>query len=449
MSDPHSPTRNEALAGLPIHERIRELREERQLPAYRLAEMAGISPSYLSLIESGEKVPSEEVAVAIATALGDDPDLYRGWSHAGGREGLVQLLDSLTSYVHYTSGPERDQAVALAKQAVDPGSMRDVDIERFLGSARAMQEVHDGATASIEPSVFEDAVLPTSIAVPLFEEGADPVDDPAPVEILRLDRQLFPVGGAERPFAYRPGPGALSRTGKLIKPGELVVLSSRTGNLDPQSVHAVRFEGRVVLSRVLFKGNALLLLPPEGSSEFDIIEIDSRAELDFKIAGTVVLTVRDWGAREETPPPPDALAESRVMSSRARSWSLGRLLAGRGRKRPRTPRPYGRSYTLENDTLVRRVEWKDGYGWRPTQRPEDLRWIDAERGRRIRFELTRDDEVLCHLEMGPDEWRDALGDYGESPSWPRHGYITSITKMRDGEYTEEFKDRWAPFVKRT
>ena len=77
MSEQANPTLKETLAGLPIHERIRELREERQLPAYRLAEMAKISPSYLSLIENGEKVPSEEVAVAIATALGDDPNPSR------------------------------------------------------------------------------------------------------------------------------------------------------------------------------------------------------------------------------------------------------------------------------------------------------------------------------------------------------------------------------------
>jgi transcriptional regulator with XRE-family HTH domain len=491
MSDQQSPTRNETLAGLPIHERIRELREERQLPAYRLAEMAKISPSYLSLIESGEKVPSEEVAVAIATALGDDPDLYRGWSHAGGREGLVQLLDSLRSYVHYTSGPEWEKAVALASQAVDPGSMDSIDIERLLREARgtqALREVGDDATASIDPCAFEFDDLPTPLVVPLLEEGVDPADDPTPVETLRFDRRLLPEGDTERLFAYRPGPDALSRAGDLIKPGELVVLSSRPGNLDPQSVHAVRFEGRIVLSRVLFKGNALLLLPPEGSSEFDIIEIDGRSDLDHKIAGTVVLTVRDWGAKEETTPPlfdllgvrerggvkepPEAYHHSLAKvedawgapqtvdrrlamnttipetTSPAPSWSLRRLFGTAGRKRSRTPRPYGRSYTLEDDTLVRRVEWKDGYGWRPTQRPEDLRWLEAEPGRRIRFELTRGDEVRYHLEMDPDEWRDALGDYGESPSWPRHGYITSITRMRDGEYTEEFKDRWAAHVKK-
>jgi transcriptional regulator with XRE-family HTH domain len=488
MSEQHNATLKETLAGLPIHERIRELREERQLPAYRLAEMARISASYLSLIESGEKVPSEEVAVAIATALGDDPDLYRGWSHAGGREGLGELLSSLRSYARYTSGSESDEAIAYARQTMGdrPGDQV-ADLKQFLGDVRESRLVAGEAT-DVEESAPEDAV----IRIPLFEEDADPAANARPIEIVHLDRRMLPAGGAERPFAYRPGPEALSRAGGLIEPGELVVLSSRPGNLDPQSVHAVRFEGRIVLSRVLFKGNALLLLPPEGSSEFDIIEIDDRSELDDKIAGTVVLTVRDWGAKEEATPPmrvrlgarlddgdlpetagaffdatldlsPDVTEETaelmadtasreptRAISagSAMPSWSLRRLFGATGRKRPKTPRPYGRSYTLDGDTLVRRVEWKDGYGWRPTQRPEDLRWLEAEPSRKIRFELARGDEVLFHLEMGPGEWRDALGDYGESPSWPRHGYITSITKMRDGEYTEEFKDRWAAYVKR-
>ena len=43
--------------------------------------------------------------------------------------------------------------------------------------------------------------------------------------------------------------------------------------------------------------------------------------------------------------------------------------------------------------------------------------------------------------------REALGSYYEGPTWRRNGYIVAVTKRVDGEYTEEFQDRWAGFVK--
>ena len=62
-----------------IPQRIRKYRERQQIAGYQLAKMAGISPSYLSLIENGQKLPSVEVAERIARALGDDPEVYRAW----------------------------------------------------------------------------------------------------------------------------------------------------------------------------------------------------------------------------------------------------------------------------------------------------------------------------------------------------------------------------------
>ena len=63
-----TPEPSENLLG----ERIRNRREARGLAAYALAARVGISPSYLSLIESGSKVPSDEIAARIAMALDDD-----------------------------------------------------------------------------------------------------------------------------------------------------------------------------------------------------------------------------------------------------------------------------------------------------------------------------------------------------------------------------------------
>jgi len=62
--------------------RIREIREKRNLALRELARRAGVSPSYLSEIESGRRSPSETVLEALAGELGVNPkelrDLHMG-----------------------------------------------------------------------------------------------------------------------------------------------------------------------------------------------------------------------------------------------------------------------------------------------------------------------------------------------------------------------------------
>ena len=109
-------------------------------------------------------------------------------------------------------------------------------------------------------------------------------------------------------------------------------------------------------------------------------------------------------------------------------------------------RPRWRAAELRGRHLVRDCEWKPRYGWRPVQRAADLDFLEENPGIKVRFRLLRDGELRYVLEMDADEWREALGDYADGPTWHRNGYIVPVTKMRDREYTEEFKDRWAPYV---
>ena len=48
---------------LPVHERIARRRKALKLAAYRLADLVDISPSYMSMIEAGTKVPAEDVEI--------------------------------------------------------------------------------------------------------------------------------------------------------------------------------------------------------------------------------------------------------------------------------------------------------------------------------------------------------------------------------------------------
>jgi len=135
--------------------------------------------------------------------------------------------------------------------------------------------------------------------VPVYANGADPAADPAPLEVLEIDRRLLPPG-ADDCFAYRPDVRASRRVRDQIRPGDLVVLSRRPGSLDARSIHAVRHRGRVVLTRATVKSGGLAMLPSPGDpSSFEWIPLDDGGEpleraVARAVAGTVVATLRWW-----------------------------------------------------------------------------------------------------------------------------------------------------------
>ena len=54
----------------------------------------------------------------------------------------------------------------------------------------------------------------------------------------------------------------------------------------------MRLRKRIVLSRVLYKKNALLLLPPEGSTQFDTVDVWGEKGLKDVLLGHDVLLIR-------------------------------------------------------------------------------------------------------------------------------------------------------------
>jgi transcriptional regulator with XRE-family HTH domain len=396
---------------LPIPERIRNRRETLGIAGYELAARSGISPSYLSLIETGAKLPSEEIAVRIAEALGDDPDFYRAWVHATRHPDLDAHMARMQRLASVSSDPELRGRLRRG-EPIDEGPGFPRASERGARWARHLGRAHDGETVAQEGLPFSGGRRET-ISVPLLSDGADPGDEPEDaaevIETLSVDPRLLPPD-IVRPFAYRPGPSLLERVRGAIRTGDVVVLTARPADVDPSGIYAVRYEGRVVLSRVLRHGTTLLLLPADDTGR--PVSIDSRDEtaLLSRLAGAVVTTIRTW--RSALRPP-----------------------------------PHGRSVRLEGDYLVRDCEWKDPYGWRPIQRPEDMDYLDEHRGMKIRFRLIRDGRVRYLLEMTPEDWRRALGRYAAGRTWRTNGYVVAITRRQGGEYSEEFQARWAGFVR--
>ena len=322
-------------AAPPVGERIRRRREQLRMAAKDLAERVGISPSYLSLIERQGRVPSPEVAEALAHELGDDVDLYVVWARSKGVEDLGTYARRIDRLARWSTDPGADGRVVSGEDldedppstlADDPAPpTRSRPREPMLGSVRARMSrylsAHDepafgraeepdlvahleapllSVTPESSGSPIEPRPDPDLVRVPVYPNGADPEDTPEPLEVLDLDRRLIPPD-AEDLFAYRPDVRSARRIRDLIRPGDLVVLSSRPGPFGSNGVHAVRYEGRIVLTRAAVKSGTLAMLPGPGapsSIEWIPLRIEPGSTADAVarvVAGSVVATLRWWG----------------------------------------------------------------------------------------------------------------------------------------------------------
>jgi len=418
-----------------IPRRIRELREQRQLAGRHLAKMAGISPSYLSLIESGRKVPSKDVAERLARVLGDDPDLYRWVETAGDRDLAAkgQRLEKIrqmrldTGATLHRRGRSRSRGAPemlgeeagdlLESHTLDAISLPEESPASPIRSTNPPKTQGTGVAARIARLLHLRAE-PETLNVPLLPEGTDPARsslDPARhEETIAVDANLLP-DDPRNLFAYRVTARGIERVKNLVQPGDVLVLAANPEGVDPTAVYAIRLRSKIVLSRIVYSHPMLLLMGSDHYQEPIQLEVGNTDGLFTALAGVVVTGIRTWA--RPTPFKP--------RSSEAQ---------------------LGRSGKLEDGNIVRDCEWKENYGWRPVQKADDMDYLDAHPGTTVQFRLVRDGEVRFVLEMGPEQWREALGSYYEGPTWRRNGYIVAITKRVGGEYTEEFQERWAGFV---
>jgi DNA-binding XRE family transcriptional regulator len=271
-----------------ISARIRARRSQLGLTGADLAERAAISPSYVSLIEKGVKVPDEDVAANLARALDDDEGLYRAWTRAA-RLGLQNLdllnrLEAASRTPAYVSLVESGQALP---------KLADSDAAEDL--AARMREV--ASRLSSPPSVAGAPTGSPSVAsIPVLADGADAsvLDSEGPgagvVDRMLLDRRLLGPAGAGL-FACDVTPRAMKHLRGVAQPGDRIVFE-RVARVAPDRICALRHGTGLLLSRVLSNGRSLLLLPGEGESGFEAIEMaDGKALADI-VVGTQVLLIR-------------------------------------------------------------------------------------------------------------------------------------------------------------
>jgi transcriptional regulator with XRE-family HTH domain len=280
---------------------MRRRRAQLGFTGTELAQRAGISTSYVSLIENGAKVPEEHVAAGIARALDDDEALYRAWARAA-RLGIHDLallneLDALARTPAYLSLVESGEELprleappAPAEEGLPAGDLavRLREVASRLGPEALAARRHSKPLSASEP--------PGVVDIPVLAAGTDPAALEAPrarpvAERLLLDRRLLDGHDAQELFAYEVTPAATKHLRGVAAPGDRIVFQ-RHGAVTPDRICAIRTAQGIVLARALVKKDSLLLLPGEGEVDFESVEIPDPGKLSDVVVGTHVLLIR-------------------------------------------------------------------------------------------------------------------------------------------------------------
>lgn len=283
----------------PVTERLlRLLRRRRKARGWTvrdLAEAAGISPSYVSLIENGHKSPDPAITERIGQALGLDRELLTA---------LVRLQER-------PSDPNEtiDVAARLLKRLDEVEAAEGVEGERIefptgfslmapaaLSAPRAVSESPAFARVA-SPAPEYEPLNPARyvIPIPMIDEGTEPLDGGRDRRPIWLDRRALPereeLAGA---YAWRLSSRGLERLRGVYRRGDIVIISPSAwapDAMNPRMVFAVRNEGEVLLSRVGWTGTQLVL-QSSGSGSPVILSASGDAGLRKRIAGRVIVAVQ-------------------------------------------------------------------------------------------------------------------------------------------------------------
>jgi len=288
-----------------LRTRMRRRRAQLGLTGTELAHRAGISTSYVSLIETGAKVPEEDVAAGLARALDDDEALYRAWARAA-RLGvhdlaLLNQLEAIARTPAYLdlveSGEELPRPGPARAPAGEGAPVTDLAARLREVASRLGPETLLARRPGRSPSPRAVAETSTSpvVEIPVLAAGSDPAavggPRPRPVDRLILDRRLVDGLDTGELFAYEVTAAATKHLRGVAAPGDKVVLR-RHGAVTPDRICAIRTGRGIVLSRALVNEGSLLLLPGEGEVDFESVELPDPARLSDVVAGTHVLLIR-------------------------------------------------------------------------------------------------------------------------------------------------------------
>ena len=149
--------------------KIKQLRQDKGVSAYIVAEQAGLSPSYLNEIEKGKKYPKSEKIFALAKVLDTDYDTLVSVKLSKRLEPIAELLNSniLQELPLDLFGLEPADLLELLSEApakvsafvstlIEISRSHGMNVERFFFSAlRSYRQMHDNDFPDIETAVAQ------------------------------------------------------------------------------------------------------------------------------------------------------------------------------------------------------------------------------------------------------------------------------------------------------
>jgi transcriptional regulator with XRE-family HTH domain len=289
-----------------LHTRMRRRRSQLGLTGAELAQRAGISTSYVSLIENGAKIPEEVVAAGIARALDDDEALYRAWSRAA-RLGVHDLallneLEAISRTPAYVSLVESGEALPRFEAPPEPTGETEPAGDLAARLREVASRLGPEALAARRPGrwprpgVVAEPRQAAVVVIAVLRPGTDPAalegsGGSAVADHLLLDSRLIEGHDAEQLFACEVTAAATTHLRGVAAPGDRVVFQRR-GVVTPDRICAIRTGRGIVLSRALVQEGSLLLLPGDGEVDFESVELPDHGKLSEVVAGTHVLLIR-------------------------------------------------------------------------------------------------------------------------------------------------------------
>lgn len=349
----------DAQAQDPVARRIQERRTEFGWSLAELAERAGLrAPSHIFHIEAGEKIPSEEVAVRLADALGEDREVFRAWARLRGRSDLRSALSAARTLdaslrheavraivedphhevslsgldlppdllkVEWPPAAEGSAAFFAAREPYPETPLsRPAERDGPPDAADWWEESRDAELELGEPSLpsalrsgtgspapeRRPRAEPAHPRIPLLAEGADPEGPEGrdcPAATLRFQRGVLEahpkvaerLGQLEEPFAYLLTRESTSRTRGFLPPGYVAILTRATFPLEPKEAYAVRLRDQVEIGRVRWDGRRLLLLPSPEGADFAVLRAPSERAVARRLAGRIAILVPPEAVRAD------------------------------------------------------------------------------------------------------------------------------------------------------
>ncbi|MFN7964084.1 MAG: helix-turn-helix transcriptional regulator [Acidobacteriota bacterium] len=267
-----------------LHRRIRTLRLRRGMTGMRLAERAGVSPSYISLIEHGLKIPAEGKAVAIARALGEPEGPYRTWA-------ATARLSKETQEAMRCQGA---LGSSNATFGLDQG-LTTLPPEPHRPPGRPVTNETRGFIASSQLLGMQTVPL---LRIPLLAPGPVPEESPpdeSSIEaIIEVDGRLLERDSAEGLVALRLNSHNARLVHGLLRALDLVVIDRLWRRLDPSNIYAWRLDDGLTLSRAVFvNGGAMLYATGDGQSPV-AVDATTPESLTRLLYGTVIWMSRRW-----------------------------------------------------------------------------------------------------------------------------------------------------------